>query len=162
MTTRKKSPAFVEPRVKWLGSTTCNFCRYALPAAFIDGRTIHGPWAVMCARCWPVHGNGRLGEGFGQRYEPDPADGFYYKVDPRGRRRTHEERTASIARAVREARAVPAGSEARGPFRDVAGGCAWCGRTVPGRSLPTPCDQCREKSTATEPGSTMPGPGEGA
>lgn len=36
---------------------------------FIDGKTRHGPWAMMTPKSWEFHGIGRLGTGYGQRYK---------------------------------------------------------------------------------------------
>lgn len=36
---------------------------------FVDGRTKGGPWANMCMSCWSTQGIGRLGTGYGQKYE---------------------------------------------------------------------------------------------
>lgn len=40
----------------------------AIGGVFIDGATIHGPWAIMNTISHKVHGRG-LGTGLGQRYE---------------------------------------------------------------------------------------------
>jgi hypothetical protein len=47
--------------------------------AFIDGKTIHGPWAIMTPSSWRAHGIGRLGTGYGQKYEKQ-ADGRWLKT----------------------------------------------------------------------------------
>jgi hypothetical protein len=39
-------------------------------ATFIDGKTVHGPWAIMCQNCYWGHGAG-IGVGRGQQYEWD-------------------------------------------------------------------------------------------
>jgi hypothetical protein len=49
----------------------CDICKYAEKRvnprpAVIDGKTIHGPWANMCASHFETHGVG-LGLGRGQR-----------------------------------------------------------------------------------------------
>lgn len=36
-----------------------------VPAEY-DGKTLFGPWAFMCAECFPLYGMG-LGTGLGQR-----------------------------------------------------------------------------------------------
>lgn len=48
----------------------------------IDGKTRHGPWANMSAESWKIESGtgGRLGTGFGQRYEKQ-ADGRWLKVE---------------------------------------------------------------------------------
>ena len=55
---------------KWLGTLPekCDICGIILTAIFIDGRTIHGPWANMCPECHKKHGCG-LGTGYGQQYD---------------------------------------------------------------------------------------------
>lgn len=45
----------------------------------IDGRTIHGPWAIMTPESWEKHGCGTLGTGCGQKYQKQ-ADGKWLKV----------------------------------------------------------------------------------
>lgn len=49
--------------------------QHDIMAGFVDGRTRHGQWANMCAKCWPLEGCGQLGTGRGQRYEPRDIDG---------------------------------------------------------------------------------------
>lgn len=39
---------------------------------FIDGKTVYGPWARMTPESFALHGNGKLGQGFGQRYKIQP------------------------------------------------------------------------------------------
>jgi hypothetical protein len=46
----------------------CDVCG-SVAGALYDGRTIHGPWAYMCEKCWKRIGVGRLGEGFAQKLE---------------------------------------------------------------------------------------------
>lgn len=36
-----------------------------------DGKTRQGPWANMTEKSWLVHGIGRLGTGYGQKYFRD-------------------------------------------------------------------------------------------
>jgi len=62
---------------QWKGETPekCDICGNKLKGTFIDGRTVLGPWAIMCRSCHPEHGVG-LGLGRGQVYlvkeeEPD-------------------------------------------------------------------------------------------
>jgi hypothetical protein len=45
-----------------------------------DGKTIHGPWANMTPKSWRVHGCGRLGTGYGQKYEKQE-NGRWLKVE---------------------------------------------------------------------------------
>jgi hypothetical protein len=47
----------------------------------IDGKTIYGPWALMTPISIKIHGVGRLGTGYGQRYKKQ-SDGKWLKVDP--------------------------------------------------------------------------------
>lgn len=57
---------------KWLGSTKCDFCKKSVVNStpyFVDGRTINGPWALMCYSCFHRRGVG-LGLGRGQAYNP--------------------------------------------------------------------------------------------
>ena len=46
-------------------SEFCDLCGERLGAMFVDGKTVLGPWAVMCAECWCAFGVG-LGPGRGQ------------------------------------------------------------------------------------------------
>ena len=56
---------------KWQGDLpkTCNLCEVPLSTvpSFIDGKTLDGPWAIMCIDCHRVNGVG-LGTGKGQKY----------------------------------------------------------------------------------------------
>jgi hypothetical protein len=45
-----------------------------------DAKTIHGPWANMSEISFQRHGFGRLGTGYGQKYEKQP-DGRWLKVE---------------------------------------------------------------------------------
>jgi hypothetical protein len=61
---------------KWMGAKpdSCDLCGHVLKSGqFIDGKTVHGPWAIMCPTCHLMYGVG-LGTGLGQRY-----DGFTLK-----------------------------------------------------------------------------------
>lgn len=67
----------------WMGSTpsTCDTCGHQIHAAFIDGATKQGPWAIMCPSCWaqgPGIG-GALGPGRGQKYRQQE-DGSWLQV----------------------------------------------------------------------------------
>ena len=66
---------------KWGGSkpTECEVCGEPIESKFIDGRTVHGPWAKMCVNCHQHIGVG-LGIGRGQYYEL-MADGSWVKVN---------------------------------------------------------------------------------
>lgn len=62
--------------IKWRGQTEkCEVCGgdlylYQNEHWYVDGKTIHGPWALMCASCFKKHGIG-LGIGKGQKYDAD-------------------------------------------------------------------------------------------
>ena len=55
--------------VYWTGEVekTCQLCKEPIVDVFIDGKTLMGPWAIMCPRCSNRHGVG-LGTGRGQLY----------------------------------------------------------------------------------------------
>ena len=46
--------------------------------SYVDGKTIYGPWANMCLRCFATKGIG-IGLGRGQVYNKD-ANGQFVKV----------------------------------------------------------------------------------
>ena len=46
----------------------------------IDGKTKRGPWAIMTPASFDIHGIGRLGTGFGQKYVKQQ-DGNWLKVE---------------------------------------------------------------------------------
>jgi hypothetical protein len=48
--------------------THCQLCSRPLSQQFVDGKTVMGPWAIMCAICHWKHGVGE-GIGKGQRYD---------------------------------------------------------------------------------------------
>ena len=54
---------------EWIGSPpeNCNICQDELVSSFVDGKTIYGPWAIMCATCHEKVGTG-IGTGHGQSY----------------------------------------------------------------------------------------------
>lgn len=56
--------------------------QYPIDKEFIDGRCREGggPWAIMSPESWKRHGCGRLGTGYGQRYEKQD-DGRWLKVE---------------------------------------------------------------------------------
>lgn len=58
------------PIRKWGGEVPvkCDGCGDILKGTFVDGRTIFGPWAIMCENCHTTHGVG-LGIGKGQKYD---------------------------------------------------------------------------------------------
>ena len=57
---------------KWLGTwpAKCDICKDLLSEDyyFVEGRTIKGPWALMCPICHQLNGVG-LGTGLGQKYD---------------------------------------------------------------------------------------------
>lgn len=54
---------------KWMGSEPihCDLCGEAFTQVFIDGKTMQGPWGLLCSVCHEVYGVG-LGTGRGQMY----------------------------------------------------------------------------------------------
>jgi hypothetical protein len=48
----------------------CEMCHQPLKDFFTDGKTLMGPWALMCDSCERKHGMGH-GTGLGQRYRLD-------------------------------------------------------------------------------------------
>ena len=64
----------------WMGSVNdCDFCHSKIDTEFIDGATTSGPWALMCPKCFNIHGTG-LGLGKGQRYKKDK-NGKFEKIE---------------------------------------------------------------------------------
>ena len=61
-----------EPKKYWQGGTpiNCDVCRKRLKEFFIDGKTIYGPWGILCVECHAKVGAG-LGVGRGQKYRLD-------------------------------------------------------------------------------------------
>ena len=57
--------------------TECQITKARLGAVMYDGKTKHGPWAIMSATAWELYGCGRLGAGFGQKYRRNEAGEFY-------------------------------------------------------------------------------------
>lgn len=66
--------------IRWLGSKpeACDVCHKPLSTEFVDGRTVYGPWAMMCLDCFNTIGTG-LGVGFGQLYRKQE-DGAWKKI----------------------------------------------------------------------------------
>jgi hypothetical protein len=55
-------------KTKWQGDKiTCDFCQ-EVHEWFVDGKTIGGPWAIMCPHHFEFMGVG-LGTGRGQKYD---------------------------------------------------------------------------------------------
>ena len=66
----------------WLSEPpeTCDTCDTDITNTFIDGKTAMGPWAFLCPSCFHFGpGTGRLGTGWGQKYEKQP-DGKWLKT----------------------------------------------------------------------------------
>lgn len=61
----------VGKKKKWIGTwpAECDICRFPLNKGsyFVDGKTVSGPWALMCPKCFKFYGIG-LGTGKGQKY----------------------------------------------------------------------------------------------
>ena len=57
--------------------TECQITNARLGAVMYDGKTKHGPWAIMGEAAWELYGCGRLGAGFGQKYRRNEAGEFY-------------------------------------------------------------------------------------
>ena len=63
----------VVKRVYWQhrGDVACDFCNRVMDDQFTDGKTKHGPWAIMCNDCLPYHSiatRNYHGQGLGQQY----------------------------------------------------------------------------------------------
>ena len=60
--------------LKWLSDTTCDECHKDCRTQgewFVDGKTMYGPWGLLCQRCTPrvyVYGPTTFGTGLGQQY----------------------------------------------------------------------------------------------
>ena len=52
----------------------------SISRVMIDGKTKHGPWAIMAPNSWKSHGIGKFGTGLGQKYEKQ-ASGRWLKVE---------------------------------------------------------------------------------
>lgn len=73
---------------RWLGDDPkrCDLCNVVITRkhGFVDGRTVNGPWAIMCGKtqndCHGRYGAG-LGTGRGQRYEWAPERDAYVKAE---------------------------------------------------------------------------------
>ena len=61
----------MKPKMRfWMGSTPdkCDNCGQEIGAQFVDGKTVMGPWGMLCVACHKTIGVG-LGLGKGQLYE---------------------------------------------------------------------------------------------
>ena len=56
-------------KVFWISPAPkhCDLCHQKLKGNFIDGRTVYGPWGILCIPCHGQYGVG-LGLGKGQKY----------------------------------------------------------------------------------------------
>lgn len=56
-------------RFFWSGSTpeNCDLCKQEITTSFVDGKTVHGPWGILCSYCHRLYGVG-LGTGKGRKY----------------------------------------------------------------------------------------------
>jgi hypothetical protein len=45
----------------------CDICKEKILGNFVDGKTVFGPWAIMCPSCFKERGVG-LGTGKGQEF----------------------------------------------------------------------------------------------
>jgi len=57
--------------------TECQITKARLGNVMYDGKTRHGPWAIMCEAAWELYGCGKLGTSFGQKYLRNEAGEFY-------------------------------------------------------------------------------------
>jgi hypothetical protein len=55
---------------KWMSKKPehCDLCNYAFGKTFVDGKTMQGPWGILCSTCHEAYGVG-LGVGRGQKYD---------------------------------------------------------------------------------------------
>ena len=65
----------------WMGTVSSldDFGR-PITNTFYDSKTVMGPWATMAPLSWFDHGVGKLGMGYGQKYEKQN-DGRWLKVE---------------------------------------------------------------------------------
>jgi len=72
-----------DKRVYWSSplEDKCQTCSLPFGDTMYDMKTVHGPWANMCHSCaMHGHGIGKVGLGFGQKYEKQP-DGKWLKTE---------------------------------------------------------------------------------
>ena len=64
----------------WLGAPPerCDICHERIKDEFVDGRTVRGPWGILCPKCHPRYGVGE-GTGRGQRYRRLEPNGRFIK-----------------------------------------------------------------------------------
>jgi len=70
-----------KPALYWHGTIPagCDCCGIGIHSEFVDGATIHGPWANLHPTCHLRIGRG-IGPGLGQRYRKQD-DGRWMKVE---------------------------------------------------------------------------------
>ncbi len=63
-------PVMTESRRWQSARNTCDVCDSDIShTEFVDGKTKHGPWALMCMRCWHRYGAfASFGTGQAQHY----------------------------------------------------------------------------------------------
>lgn len=63
----------VMEKKKWIGSwpANCDECKRDLAemSCFYDARAISGRWGLFCPKCFNTVTFGRLGTGYGQKYD---------------------------------------------------------------------------------------------
>lgn len=67
--------------VYWRGSPIrkCDLCSMPIQKEFVDGKTLSGPWGILCPACHRTFGYG-VGTGRGQRYQLQE-NGSWLKVE---------------------------------------------------------------------------------
>jgi hypothetical protein len=58
-----------EHKVKGASNVDCDMCNKHCGDFYIDGKIKNGSWANMCIDCWKLYGVGKLGTGFGQKFD---------------------------------------------------------------------------------------------
>lgn len=62
-------------RKKWEGDKPiCDSCHAENMTRFVDCKTVHGPWAILCRKCYK-----KIGLPIGQEYVYSFDDEVYYK-----------------------------------------------------------------------------------
>ncbi|MCR4330294.1 MAG: hypothetical protein NUV49_00165 [Patescibacteria group bacterium] len=81
--TKTAQKPFVKNEKVWFGTSpvVCDLCRASNLMSrrnFVDGKTVFGPWAIMCLECHMLVGAG-IGDGRGQHYRLHD-DGRWVKI----------------------------------------------------------------------------------
>jgi hypothetical protein len=65
----------------WMGTISAKD-DFGMPIStiMIDGKTTSWPWARMNPQSWALHGVGKLGTGYGQKYQKQ-SDGKWLKIE---------------------------------------------------------------------------------